>query len=79
MSKEIKKREGFFKLFHKYNNDKSYRARKEELDKEDIKLEKKDGFALFLSALITIVVPVLLMLSLTLFLAFLFFRINPWG
>ena len=79
MSKEIKKREGFFKLFHKFNNNKAYNKRKEELEKEDIKLDKKDGIALILSAIITIIIPVLLILALTVALALLFFRINPWA
>ena len=40
MSKEIKKRDGFFKSYHKYNNNKSYNKRKEDLEKENIELEK---------------------------------------
>ena len=78
MSKEIKKREGFFKLFHKYNSDKPYRKRKEELEKEEIKLEKGDGWALFVSGFLTLFLPSILILGLTLFLALLFFRVIPW-
>ena len=78
MSKEIKKRDGFFKLFHKYNTDKPYKQRKEELEKEDIKLEKGDGWALFISSFLTLFLPALLLLGLTVLLALLFFRVIPW-
>lgn len=78
MSKEIKKREGFFRLFRKYNTDKPYKQRKEDLEKENIELEKGDGWALFLSGFLTLFLPALLILGLTIFLALLFFRIIPW-
>lgn len=73
MSKEIKRREGFFKLFHRYSNDDSYKKRKEELDKEQIQLEKNDGKALLLSAFLTLFLPSLLILGLTILIALLIF------
>ncbi|MBE6136628.1 MAG: hypothetical protein E7181_05140 [Erysipelotrichaceae bacterium] len=78
MSKEIKKREGFFRLFRKYGSNKSYEARQEELGKEEIKLDRKDRWALFFSAFLTLFLPALLILGLTILLALLFFRIIPW-
>ena len=61
--KEIKKREGFFKLFHRYNKDDGYKKRKEELEREDIKLEKNDGKALFLASFLTLFLPAILILA----------------
>ncbi|MBO4286423.1 MAG: hypothetical protein J5880_03725 [Bacilli bacterium] len=78
MSKEIKKRDGFFKLFHKYNNNRSYNKRKEELEKENIELEKGDGWAMFLASFFTLFLPALAILGLTIFLGLLFFHIIPW-
>ena len=73
MSKEIKKRDGFFKLFHRYSTDDSFKKRKEDLEKEDIKLEKKDRLALALSAFLVIFLPAMVLLGVTILIALLIF------
>ena len=76
MGKNIKKRPGFFKLFHHYNNNELYEQRLNELEKdEEFKLEKGDGKALFLAGFLTIFLPCILIIGLTLLIACLIFGV----
>lgn len=75
MSKEIKKRDGFFKSLKKYSNNENYKKRQEELRNEPIELEKKDWPAFLISAFLTIVLPVLLILGVMIIIPLLIFGI----
>ncbi len=75
MGKKIKKRDGFFKLFHKYNSSDAYQRRQKELEENDIQLEKKDWWSMFLAAFLTLILPAILVLGILVLVTFLFFRV----